>query len=88
MSRTLGKPKTFISKHMRLIDAPAVVISLLKDKVTKDVDLVYTLCQINDINPDRVDNLVKLIRDNKLTRQGAIKELNVLKGNCQRTLAP
>lgn len=88
MSRTLGKPKTFISKHMRLIDAPAVVISLLKDKVTKDVDLVYTLCQINDINPDRVDNLVKLIRDNKLTRQGAIKELNVLKGKLSKNARP
>lgn len=80
MSRILGKPKTFISKHMRLIDAPAPVIALLKDKVTKDVDLVYTLCQINDISAESVDKLAKLVRDGKLTRQGAIKELNVLKG--------
>jgi len=79
MSRILGKPKTFISKHMRLIDAPAAVIALLRDKVTKDVDLAYTLCQINDINPDSVDKLAKLVRDGKLTRQAAIKELNVLK---------
>ncbi|AGO57676.1 chromosome partitioning protein ParB (plasmid) [Serratia plymuthica 4Rx13] len=79
MSRILGKPKAFISKHMRLIDAPAAVIALLRDKVTKDVDLVYTLCQINDINPDSVDKLAKLVRDGKLTRQAAIKELNVLK---------
>jgi ParB family chromosome partitioning protein len=80
MSRILGKPKTFISKHMRLIDAPAPVIALLKDKVTKDVDMAYTLCQINDISPDSVDKLAQLVRDGKLTRQGAIKELNVLKG--------
>ncbi|WP_199634975.1 ParB/RepB/Spo0J family partition protein (plasmid) [Serratia sp. PAMC26656] len=79
MAKILGKPKTFISKHMRLIEAPASVIALLKDKVTKDVDLAYTLCQINDINPDSVDKLAKLVRDGKLTRQAAIKELNILK---------
>ncbi|HID8404677.1 TPA: ParB/RepB/Spo0J family partition protein [Serratia marcescens] len=88
MSRILGKPKTFISKHMRLIDAPAPVIALLKDKVTKDVDLVYTLCQINDISPDSVDKLTKLVRDGKLTRQGAIKELNVLKGKALKNSPP
>jgi ParB family chromosome partitioning protein len=88
MSRTLGKPKTFISKHMRLIDAPAPVIALLKDKVTKDVDLVYTLCQINDISPDSVDKLAKLLRDGKLTRQGTIKELNVLKGKLPKKPQP
>ncbi|AWO81792.1 MULTISPECIES: ParB/RepB/Spo0J family partition protein [Serratia] len=88
MSRILGKPKTFISKHMRLIDAPAPVIALLKEKVTKDVDLVYTLCQINDISPDSVDKLAKLVRDGKLTRQGAIKELNVLKGKPPKNPPP
>lgn len=88
MSRILGKPKTFISKHMRLIDAPAPVIALLKEKVTKDIDLVYTLCQINDISPDSVDKLAKLVRDGKLTRQGAIKELNVLKGKPPKNPPP
>ncbi|EMF07169.1 ParB/RepB/Spo0J family partition protein [Serratia marcescens] len=80
MAKILGKPKTFISKHMRLIEAPAAVIALLKDKITRDVDLVYTLCQINDVNPDSIEKLAKMVRDGKLTRQAAIKELNVLKG--------
>lgn len=84
MARILGKPKAFISKHMRLIDAPPAVIALLKDKVTKDVDLAYTLCQINDVNPDSVEKLTKMVRDGKLTRQAAIKELNVLKGRPQK----
>jgi ParB family chromosome partitioning protein len=79
IARRLGKPKALISKYFRLAAAPAVVISLLKDNITKDIDLVYTLCQINDLSPDSVEKLAKLARDGRLTRQTAIKELNVLK---------
>ncbi|RLM11777.1 chromosome partitioning protein ParB [Gibbsiella quercinecans] len=80
IARRLGKPKALISKYLRLVAAPNVVIDLLKDNVTKDIELVYTLCQINDLNPDSVEKLAKLARDGKLTRQTAIRELNVLKG--------
>ncbi len=80
IAKVLGKPQTFVSKHMRLLDAPEVVKSLLKDKVTKDLDMVYTLSQISDIDPDRAEKMVALLRDGKLTRGNAIKELNLLKG--------
>lgn len=80
IAKVLGKPQTYVSKHMRLLDAPEVVKSLLKDKVTKDLDMVYTLSQISDINPDRAEKMVELLRDGKLTRGSAIKELNLLKG--------
>jgi ParB family chromosome partitioning protein len=84
IARRLGKPKALISKYFRLAAAPAVVISLLKDNITKDIDLVYTLCQINDLSPDSVEKLAKLARDGRLTRQTAIKELNVLKGRPEK----
>lgn len=80
IARRLGKPKALISKYLRLVAAPPTVIALLKDNVTKDIELAYTLCQINDLNPDSVEKLVKLARDGKLTRQAAIKELQLLKG--------
>lgn len=80
IAKVLGKPQTYVSKHMRLLDAPEVVKSLLKDKVTKDLDMVYTLSQISDINPHRAEKMVELLRDGKLTRMSAIKELNLLKG--------
>ncbi|MFA1240844.1 ParB/RepB/Spo0J family partition protein [Serratia odorifera] len=88
IARRLGMPKALVSKYLRLVNAPEPVIALLKDKVTKDVDLVYTLCQINDINPQSVEKLATMARTGKLTRQTAIKELNVLKGKPDKNKKP
>lgn len=38
IAKTMGKPTSFVSKHLRLIDAPENVTALLRDKVTSDVD--------------------------------------------------
>ncbi|HBH6890306.1 ParB/RepB/Spo0J family partition protein [Serratia bockelmannii] len=88
IARKLGIPKALVSKYLRLVNAPDAVIALLRDKVTKDVDLVYTLCQINDINPQSVEKLASMARTGKLTRQTAIKELNVLKGKPDKNKKP
>ncbi|CNL76064.1 MULTISPECIES: ParB/RepB/Spo0J family partition protein [Yersinia] len=79
IAKSLGKPVSFVSKHMRLCDAPAVIRDLLKDKITGDVDLVYTLCQIHDRSPVIAEQLAQTARTKTLTRQVAKAELAKLK---------
>jgi len=79
IAKTLGKPTSFVSKHLRLVDAPASITSLLRDKITSDVDLVYTLCQINDVAPVEAERLVKIARKDKLSRSQAKSALDVVK---------
>lgn len=80
IAKSLGKPTAFVSKHMRLCDAPTVITSLLKDKITTDIDLVYTLCQIHDASPKEAERLAKSARNEKLTRAHAKSALDQLKG--------
>ncbi|MBU9818612.1 ParB/RepB/Spo0J family partition protein [Rahnella sp. BCC 1045] len=80
IAKSLGKPTAFVSKHMRLCDAPEVITSLLKDKVTADVDLVYTLCQIHDAAPEEAARLATVARNEKLTRSQAKSVLDGIKG--------
>jgi len=80
IAKSLGKPTAFVSKHMRLCDAPAVITSLLKDKITADVDLVYTLCQIYDAAPEEAARLATIARQEKLTRSQAKSVLDGIKG--------
>lgn len=79
IAKSLGKPTSFVSKHMRLIDAPESITSLLRDKVTADLDLVYTLCQINDAAPEEAERLVKIARKDKLSRSQAKSALDVIR---------
>lgn len=79
IAKSIGKPVSYVSKHMRLCDAPAVIRDLLKDKVTGDVDLVYTLCQIHDRSPEMAQELAQTARTKTLTRQVAKAELSKLK---------
>ncbi|AUQ43875.1 ParB/RepB/Spo0J family partition protein [Yersinia ruckeri] len=79
IAKSLGKPVSFVSKHMRLCDAPVVIRNLLKDKITGDVDLVYTLCQIHDRSPEIAEQLAQTARTKTLTRQAAKAELGKLK---------
>ncbi|WP_404273702.1 ParB/RepB/Spo0J family partition protein [Yersinia similis] len=79
IAKSLGKPVSFVSKHMRLCDAPAVIMDLLKDKITGDVDLVYTLCQIHERSPEIAEQLAQTARTKTLTRQAAKAELGKLK---------
>ncbi|MBL1657545.1 ParB/RepB/Spo0J family partition protein, partial [Klebsiella pneumoniae] len=52
IAKTMGKPTSFVSKHLRLLDAPENVTALLRDKVTSDIDLAYTLIQVNEKSPE------------------------------------
>lgn len=80
IAKSLGKPTSFVSKHIKLVQAPPVITSLLQDKITADVDLVYTLCQIYDASPEEAERLVDTARNDKLTRSQAKSALDLLKG--------
>ncbi|MEX5793900.1 KorB domain-containing protein [Providencia hangzhouensis] len=79
IAKTVGKPTSFVSKHLKLISAPESVTTLLKDKVTLDVDLAYTLTQINEINPKIAEKLVEKARKNGVSRNEAKDELSKIK---------
>ena len=64
----MGKPTSFVSKHLRLIDAPENVTALLRDKVTSDVDLAYTLIQVNEKSPEEAEKLVAAARVSGISR--------------------
>ena len=68
IAKTMGKPTSFVSKHLRLINAPENVASLLRDKVTSDVDLAYTLIQISEQAPEEANKLVAAARETGISR--------------------
>ncbi|MEI9534846.1 MULTISPECIES: ParB/RepB/Spo0J family partition protein [Morganellaceae] len=79
IAKTVGKPTSYISKHLRLVDAPESVIKLLRDGVTSDIDLAYTLTQISELSPQVTDKLTSQARTSGLTRTDAKGELDRLK---------
>ncbi|WP_230042004.1 ParB/RepB/Spo0J family partition protein [Escherichia coli] len=68
IAKTMGKPTSFVSKHLRLIDAPENVTALLRDKVTSDIDLAYTLIQINERAPEEAEKLIAAARESGISR--------------------
>lgn len=75
----LGKNKTWVSKHLSLVDAPEHVVSVLDkdvmgDNVTADLELVYNLTAVNRLDESKAKQLVEEARKNGLTR-AAVKEV-------------
>lgn len=68
IAKTMGKPTSFVSKHLRLIDAPESVTALLRDKVTSDIDLAYTLIQVNEKSPEEAQKLIAAARVSGISR--------------------
>ena len=86
IARSLGKPTTFVSKHMRIGNAPEKIKALLKTKKLSDVDLIYSLIQVNEINEDSANQLIDMVNAGKpLSRAAVIKELNRVKGRDPKT---
>ncbi|MGC0928883.1 ParB/RepB/Spo0J family partition protein [Pantoea agglomerans] len=81
IARSLGKPTAFVSKHIRIGSAPEKIKALLKNKSISDVDLAYTLIQIDNIDSGASDRLIeKHNAGSTLTRAQVKKELDRLKG--------
>lgn len=68
IAKAMGKPTAFVSKHLRLIDAPPAIAALIRDKVTADVDLAYTLIQVSEKSPEEADKLISAARETGITR--------------------
>lgn len=81
IAKTMGKPTSFVSKHLRLLNAPDNVASLLRDKITADVDLAYTLIQISEKSPEEADKLVATARETGITRAQVKSVLDDIKRN-------
>ncbi|MDU3074781.1 MAG: ParB/RepB/Spo0J family partition protein [Mixta calida] len=81
IAKTVGKPTAFVSKHLRLVDAPAGVTALLRDKITADVDLAYTLTQLHETSPEDAERLVKAARQTGITRKQVKEALERAKGH-------
>lgn len=79
IAKAMGKPTSFVSKHLRLIDAPENVTELLRDKVISDVDLAYTLVQVSEKAPDEADKLIANARQSGITRAEVKAVLDTVK---------
>lgn len=89
IAKSLGKPTAFVSKHMRIGSAPEKIKALLKNKSISDVDLAYTLIQVDSMDAGTADRLIKQHTNGKtLTRSIVKKELDQLKGRAKRTPEP
>lgn len=80
IAKSLGKPESYVSKHLRLVEAPVFIKSLLKDKVTADSELIYILTQVNDVSSSDAEKLAEGVRSGGLTRTDVNNELSRLKG--------
>lgn len=87
IAKTMGKTTSFVSKHLRLLNAPENVASLLRDKITSDVDLAYTLIQISEKSPEDADKLVAAARDTGITRAQVKAVLDGVKQNDKRKIS-
>ncbi|MBK0098854.1 ParB/RepB/Spo0J family partition protein [Erwinia sp. S63] len=89
IARSLGKPTAFVSKHMRIGSAPEKIKALLKNKSISDVDLAYTLIQIDNLDSQAADRLIQKHSAGKaLTRALVKKELDRLKGRPNGSAEP
>lgn len=81
IARSLGKPTAFVSKHMRIGAAPEKIKALLKNKTISDVDLAYTLIQVDSIDSEAADRLIEKHNSGSLLSRAQVKkELDKLKG--------
>jgi ParB family transcriptional regulator, chromosome partitioning protein len=81
IAKALGKPTAFVSKHMRIGSSPEKIKLLVKGRKLSDVELIYNLIQLNEIDPNSADELIEKINAGKsVTRASVKKELNRVKG--------
>lgn len=87
IAKTMGKPTSFVSKHLRLIDAPENVTALLRDKVTSDIDLAYTLIQVNKRAPEEAEKLIAAARESGISRSQVKAVLDEVKNKSKEDIS-
>lgn len=93
IAEALGKNKTWVSKHLSLVDAPEHVVSVLDkdvmgENVTADLELVYNLTAVNRLDENKAKQLVEEARKNGLTRAAVKEVLDGLKNRHNDKSAP
>ncbi|OXZ49384.1 ParB family chromosome partitioning protein [Escherichia coli] len=79
IAKTMGKPTSFVSKHLRLVEAPESISALLRDKITSDIDLAYTLIQVYEKDPEEGEKLIAAARESGITRAQVKSVLDSIK---------
>lgn len=87
IAKTMGKPTSFVSKHLRLIDAPENITALLRDKVTSDIDLAYTLIQLNEKSPEEAEKLITAARESGISRAQVKAVLDEVKNKSNQEIS-
>ena len=81
IAKSLGKPTAFVSKHLRIGAAPEKIKVLMKAQKLSDVDLIYTLLQVNELSEDSADRLIDIVESGKTLTRASVKDvLDQLKG--------
>jgi ParB family transcriptional regulator, chromosome partitioning protein len=77
IAKSLGKPTSFVSKHMRIGSAPEKIRTLVQGRKLSDIELIYNLIQLNEIDSHCADDFIDKISAGKnVTRANVKKELN------------
>ncbi|MFZ4215685.1 ParB/RepB/Spo0J family partition protein, partial [Pantoea endophytica] len=80
IAKALGKPTAFISKHMRIGSSPEKIRTLVKKKKLSDVELIYNLIQLNEVDEACADEYIDRANEGKnVTRAQIKKELRRIK---------
>ncbi|WP_416414303.1 ParB/RepB/Spo0J family partition protein [Pantoea sp. App145] len=77
IAKSLGKPTSFVSKHMRIGSAPEKIRTLVRGRKLSDIELIYNLIQLNEVDSQCADDFIEKISSGKnVTRANVKKELN------------
>lgn len=81
IAKAVGKPTAFVSKHMRIESAPDKIKKLLRSKAISDVDLIYSLIQLNELNESAADALITQANAGQTLTRAQVKiKLDELRG--------
>lgn len=87
IARAMGKPTAFVSKLLRIGAAPEKIKVLMRGHKLADIELIYTLLQVNELSGETADRLIETVKSDKaLTRAAVKKELDRLKGRLSRKI--
>lgn len=79
IAKSVGKKPSYVSKHLKLVDAPDYIVKLVKSGITSDLDKIYTVCQVAEKSEEAALKLVDKAVNDDLTRDEAKQVLKELK---------
>lgn len=81
LAAEMGKPESWVSKHLDLADIPDELTALILDDVTSDAELIQSLKKIFEIDLERFQSLIAKARSEVgLSRSEAREALKIARG--------